>query len=121
MLFRSTLFFRNEKKKIKISKSKVKNEIKKALEEIQKSLLKASENRLKNAIKKAVTIKEVEKIGDNGGIAEVYWCGNGECYDNMKLKEGLEMFGSSIEKNPKGKCITCKKETSNKAYIANTY
>lgn len=117
-----TVFFRNTKKKIQVKEKDITKEVKKSLEKIQEEMLDKSKKELKEKIKEVTSLKEVVAAVDQGKIAEVYWCEEGECYDKIiKQKEGLDLFGSKLEKAKEGKCIACNKKTTNKAYISNSY
>lgn len=117
-----TLFSRNTKTKIQIKEKDLEKEIPKLLKKIQTELLENSEKNLKDNIKDVLDIKNILKTVGQGNIAKIYWCGDGKCYDKlMKLGEGLDLFGSDLKKHSSGKCIVCKKQTNNKAYVANSY
>jgi len=90
------------------------------------SLAKLKKQDKKKILKQAIVdVKEIKKIIEEvgkGKIAKIYWCESGKCYDKiMKLKEGLDLFGSDLKKAKLGKCIACNKKTTNKAYVASSY
>jgi len=117
-----TLFFRNTKKKTSVKEKNLEKEIGGILEKIQKEMLEKSEKELKEAIKETSKIEDIKKLVSQGKIAKVYWCESGECYDKIiKLKEGLELFGSDIKECTPGNCFICKKKTKNKAFVASSY
>jgi len=117
-----TLFFRNTKKKIKIKEKDIENEIPKALEKIQKELLEKSKDYLKEKIIAITNVKDITKKIEEGKIVNLYWCGEGKCYDKLiKLKEGLDLLGSELKEGNPGECIICGKKTKNKAFIGNSY
>jgi len=117
-----TLFSRNNKTKRLIKEKNLKKDVSNTLDKAQKSLLEKSKKDLKNSIKETKNIKDVAKIVNERKIAKVYWCESGECYDKIvKMAEGLDLFGSVLEKSKEGKCIVCNKKTTNKAYVANSY
>ena len=63
-------------------------------------------------------IKEIDKKN----VVHINWCGEGKCYDKiMKLKEGLDLFGSDIKDCGPGNCIICQKKTKKGSYVASSY
>lgn len=117
-----TLLLRNTKKKIFVEEKDLEKEISRILEKIHSELLEKSKKELKAAIIETQQEKEISKLVSQGKIAKIYWCGKGKCYDKiLKLGEGLDLFGSDIEKHKEGKCIICRKKTANIAYVANSY
>jgi prolyl-tRNA synthetase len=117
-----TLFLRNTKKKIQVKEENIEKEIEKNLKKIQKELFEKSKKELKESIVEIKNLKEIAEAAKQGKIAKVYWCESGDCNDKIvKQEEGLDLFGSDIQKATPGKCISCNKKTTNKAYIARSY
>ena len=117
-----TLFFRNTKKKISVNEKDLEKEIINSLKNIQEEMLEKSRKELKEAMKEASEAEEISKIVSQGKIAKINWCEQGDCYDKIaKLAEGMDLFGSDLQKHNEGRCIACGKKTSNKAYVANSY
>jgi len=117
-----TLFLRNTKKKIQINEKDIEKEIKNNLEKIQMQMLEKSKQQLKQAIMEVKDTKNIKQAFEQGKIAKIYWCESGKCYDKiMKLKEGLDLFGSHIQDCTPGNCIICSKKTKNMAYVASSY
>ncbi len=116
-----TFFLRHTKNKLTIKEDDLEKEIPKALEKMQKELLEKSKKQLKDNIKETSDIKEIVKLVNEGKIAKISWCESGSCYDKIvKQGDGLDLFGSDLLPK-KGKCISCKKSTTNTAYVANSY
>jgi prolyl-tRNA synthetase len=114
---------RNDGKKLKIKESVLPKEISKILAEVQKSLLKKSGSGLKDAIKPAKSKDEIKALVENKKVAQVFWCGGGECWDEIKkIEDGIELFGTALE-SPKqaGRCAVCGKATKTVGYAARTY
>ena len=117
-----TIFQRHNKKKESIKERNLEKEVTQRLKKTQEELLEKSKEELKKRIKEVFDKKEINKIIKEGKIAKIYWCEGEKCYDKLKgLKEGLDLFGSDIEKCEPGNCIICKAKTTNKSYIANSY
>ncbi len=117
-----TLFLRDIKKKIQINEQNLLKEISLNLKNIQDRLLNNSKKQLKESITNVNEINEIIKTIDSGKIAKISWCESGKCYDKiMKLKQGLELFGSDLNQGKLKECIVCNKKTKNMAYVANSY
>jgi prolyl-tRNA synthetase len=117
-----SLFFRHNKKKIKINEKDVLSEIKKGIESVQKDLLKKSEENLNSALVDVKNVKEIGSNIDKGKIVRVYWCEGDKCYDKMmKIRDGLDFFGSELKECSPGNCVVCGGETKNKGFIASSY
>jgi prolyl-tRNA synthetase len=117
-----TLFLRNTKKRINIEEKNLLEGIKENLEKIQKEMLVKSEKRLNENIENISGAKDIANTVNKGKIAKIYWCEDGRCFDKIKsLGEGLDLFGSSIEKHKEGKCVICNKKTTNMSYVGNSY
>jgi len=117
-----TFFFRHAKSKKIIHEKDIKKKIKESLEEIQDEMLKNSEKMLKQNIVELTELSKLVSVIDDKKIAKIAWCEDGKCYDKIvKLKEGLDLFGSDLEEYFPERCIVCGKKTKNKAYVSNSY
>jgi prolyl-tRNA synthetase len=117
-----TVFSRNTKKRIQIKQENINKEITKLLNKIQRELLEKSKKELKQAIVNVSNFKEISEAVNNDKIAKIYWCESGQCYDKiMSQKQGLDLFGSDLKKAKPNKCAICNKQTTNQAYVANSY
>ncbi len=117
-----TIFSRNTKKRIQIKEKDIDKKIKELLDKIQKELLEKSKAELKQAIINVSDFKGISKAVNNNKIAKIYWCESGKCYDKiMSQKQGLDLFGSDLKQAKPNKCAICNKQTTNQAYVANSY
>ena len=117
-----TLFLRHTKKRLSVNKQNIVREVEKNLDKIQRDLLEKSKKQLQEGIVEVKNSGEIERTIKEGKIARMYWCEEGKCYDKiMKLKEGLDLFGSDIKDWTPGNCIVCSKKTKNKAFVADSY
>ena len=110
-----------EKKKVKISD--LQKEIKAILDAMQKDMYKKANDDFDSRIVEANDKKEIESAIRNRKVAKVFWCEQGECWDEVKaIMEGIELFGTDLEKSKQpGECFCCKKKTHTIGYVASTY
>lgn len=118
-----TVFMRHNKKKKEIKERNLVHEIREVNNEIQKELLNKSKKRKDELIEETKETKEIDKIvNKKGKVAKVYWCEEEKCFDKIRTSgEGLDLFGSDLQKHKEGKCIACNKKTTNMAYVGNSY
>ncbi len=110
-----------EKQPIKISK--LKTEIPKILEQIQKSLFEKAKNLLKNNIEKTNNLKETQQAIKNKKLALAPLCSSTKCEENLKFKtQGAKVLNiPEKQSKPKTKCIICNKPADYLAYIGKSY
>jgi prolyl-tRNA synthetase len=119
------------REKISIKRDVFLKEITGILDEIQKNLYdKALSFREKNtlpvdgskAFYEYFTPLNKEQPEIHGGFAESHWCGTGEC--EAKIKEDLSVTIRCIplaQKNEKGKCVCCGRQSSGRVIFAKAY
>ena len=111
---------RDTSKKEEVKISSLNKKIKKTLEDIHKNLLKKATLFLKNSIVKAKNESEINKVINNGKIAEIKWCGSKACEEDIKFKtKGAKSL--NISKKIKGKCANCNKSAEFVAYFGKSY
>ncbi len=111
---------RDTSKKEEVKISLVNKKIKQTLEDIHKNLFKKATLFLRNNIVKARTESDINKIINNGKIAEIKWCGTKACEENIKFKtKGAKSL--NISEKTKGKCANCNKPAEFVAYFGKSY
>jgi prolyl-tRNA synthetase len=103
--------------------SRLMDEVRKELEDIQRNLfLRASEALFKNT-REAVTLAELKKVlARQGGIVRVPWCGEGDCEAKMKEETGGKILNIPIDqKTPRARCPVCGKEAVAIANFGKSY
>ncbi len=122
-----TLFRRDLDKKVIINEDRIVDEIKKISKEITKNLIEKADKVFQNRIKKAKTPKEIKKIIEEGGIAQVEFCSVGKegekCAEVVEKKICAEIRGKRLDEKqkPKNKCVICGKKANEIVYIARAY
>ncbi|MGC8912978.1 MAG: proline--tRNA ligase [Thermoplasmata archaeon] len=104
-----TLTRRDTREKKEVSKSNLVEEVKYALENIQKSLY---ENAKKALEKNVHYVRTLEDAKNKPGIIRFHWCGGEDC--GMEIEKYLDVSVLGIPVNEKlgaGRCIICGKET----------
>jgi len=113
---------RDNGKKEKVKETDLDKEIKKLLDDIQKSMYENAKKNFTSRIIDAKSKDEIKKAIDAKKTAKIYWCKSGECWDEIKaIMEGIEMFGTDLKPAKEGKCAVCGKSTTTIGYVANTY
>ena len=115
-----TIVRRDTLEKKSVPEKQISNIIPKLLDDIQKNLFNKAKRFLDKNIDSASSIEELKKKLKDRKIVKVYMM------DDPKIEEQIkELTGGAtsriIEKASPGKCIICKKQTTNKAYVANSY
>jgi len=121
---KSVIIFRRDnfkKQSIKIANLKV--EIKKILDDIQKSLYKKAEKLLKENISKTNSLEELKKLIRNKKIVLTPLCSSVECEDMLKFEtEGAKVINIPEEQpDQKGFCVICNKPAEYIARVAKSY
>ncbi len=117
---------RDTLEKIEVRREKIKEEVRKALNEIQENLYIRAKEFLDGHIKRVETIEEAKRVfEDRRGVVEIPWCGKEEC--GLKMEEELDakMLGVPYPEDSddvKGKkCPVCGREAKFIARFARTY
>ena len=116
-----TLVSRLDGKKSKIKLTKM-DEIRKALDSMQKKMLDKSKEFTKQNVKDAKDMLELKRI--RRGFARTNWCGADQCSDNIKAETGgAEIRGTLYKKQEKtfDNCVFCRKTAKEVVYVAKAY
>ncbi len=120
------LFYRDTKKKEKVSIKDLKK-IKEYGKELDKRILKKADDFLEKNITDCKNKEELELIMSSGGLARVNFCSTkkeGEkCAEYIEKKINAEVRGTiaSKQEEANGKCIFCGKEAKEIVYIGKSY
>ncbi|MBI2451950.1 proline--tRNA ligase [Candidatus Pacearchaeota archaeon] len=116
---------RDNGKKENVKIRKLKEEVDRVLEEIQKNLFARAEKLLKDNIVKVRNVNELKKAVENKKIAFVPLCDKRGCEDNLKF----ETIGAKVLNIPdeqpwgtgKNSCVICGEEAEYFAYVGKSY
>lgn len=120
---RQVVFARRDNgKKSNVSWTKLNSTTKKFLDDIQKSLFKRAKDFLEKNTYEINSYDEFKKIIKDGGFIKAFWCGKSDCEEKIK-KETTATIRVIPFKQPKqkGKCIFCKKASSEQVIFARAY
>jgi len=113
---------RDNGKKEKVKEADLGKQMKKLLDEIQAEMYARAKKNFAARIVEAHSKEEIKKAMNDKKVAKVYWCKEGQCWDEIKaIMEGIEMFGTDLHKAKEGKCAICGKPATIIGYVANTY
>ena len=108
-------------KREKIEIQELVPKVNKILDQIQDNLLSKVQKFYEEVIVEIRDINELESRINEGKVAVIHWCRSGECADELKKVEGIELVGSLPGKQEPGNCIVCGNPTETKSYVARTY
>jgi prolyl-tRNA synthetase len=108
-------------KREKIEIQELVPKVNKILDQIQDNLLSKVQKFYEEVIVEIRDINELESRINEGKVAVIHWCRSGECADELKKVEGIELVGSLPGKQELGNCIVCGNPTETKSYVARTY
>jgi prolyl-tRNA synthetase len=113
---------RNTGEKLIIKIEKLKSEIPKILEQIQKDMFEKAKEILDSKIKEIKNWKEFEKAIKNKDIAKINWCDTTECEINIKDKTGASTRCIPLEQEKvSGVCPHCGKPAKVIMYFSKSY
>lgn len=113
---------RDTGKKEPVKISKLKDEVPKALEDIQKSLYNKAKKHLDDNTHKVKTLAEFKKAIEKGGFVQSYWCGARECEDKIKDDTGAKITNIPFNQGKiTGDCLCCGKKGKMIVNFARSY
>ena len=114
---------RDTLKKQEIKISKLKTEIPKILQDIQKSLFEKSKKIFNSKIEKTENLEKLKTIIKNKKVGIAPLCKNINCEDNLKFKTNgaKTLFIDDKNKIKSEKCIICNKKADYFVYVAKSY
>ncbi len=109
--------------KSKIEASKVKEDIGKAMEQMQKDMLERAEKLLKNNMHEVKSYEKFKEIlKEKKGILVAPWCGESECELKIKEETGAKILNVPLDQmSLDDKCIYCGKKAKYVANFARSY
>ena len=107
----AVLVRRDTGKKESVLLNEIKQKVEEMLEEIQKNLFEKAKKQVESQIVKVNTKKELLKALEEKKLAEVPWCKESICEEELKELTGAKSLNIPFEQ-PKnlGTCINCKKD-----------
>lgn len=114
---------RDTSKKRSVAISKVGSEVKKELEDMQKSLFKKAGEFLSSNMYKVKTYQEFKStLEKKKGIVQANWCMDSKCEDKVKEETGAKITNMPLKNNKVlGDCIYCGKRAKTVANFAKSY
>jgi prolyl-tRNA synthetase len=118
-----SIYRRDLKEKIKVSKEEVEKVVKSLLEDvIPRNLYRKVETHYQEKIKYFDNIEEAKRWIEEGNVVKTNWCGKRECFEEIKrLGPSIEAVGLLIDERKDGKCIVCGEPTDRLTLIGKTY
>ncbi|RLI04840.1 hypothetical protein DRO26_03865 [Candidatus Bathyarchaeota archaeon] len=120
-----TMVRRDTLERIKIDESKIVDETRKILNEIQKSLRKKAWEWFLSRVKKTDNFQEIIKLSNEKPLViETYWCGKNECGLALEDQTNMNVLGISLESGEElknKKCSVCGEEAQFTIRLAKTY
>ncbi len=118
------LVMRDTGEKAVVDEKTVVENVKKALDSIQRNLVEKADKYFRENIRDARLFSEMKKtLDENGGLVRTNWCEKVECADEIKNKATAEIRGTLFGKTEKtfAKCVSCGKDAKSVVYVGRAY